>query len=118
AVFRREICKPACPNRDSSCAAHRDVDDARRRSTQPGSRKVTQTAKGLRQFAVARQQTQVEQVIARQAWRVEPRSRATLRHSQRAAGQQLESEEKVARVGWGTVAPGRSWSNLWYWWPG
>ena len=75
---------------------------------------MTQTAKGLRQFAVARQQTQVEQVIARQAWRVEPRSRATLRHSQRAAGQQLESEETVARVAWRPVAPRRSRAKLWH----
>ena len=62
---------------------------------------MTQWAKGLRQFVVARQQTQAEQVIARQIWRLVAlqRSRAKPRHLQRAA-QQLESQVRIARSVW------------------
>ena len=62
---------------------------------------MTQWAKGLRQFVVARQQTQAEQVVARQVWRLVAlqRSRAKPRHLRRAA-QQLESEVRVARPVW------------------
>src|SRR5205814_7934076 len=88
-------------NRDSNCEGRRDVDDARPRSRPPGSRKVTQWAKGLRQFVMARQQTQAEQVVAQQVWRLVAlqRSQAKPTHLRRAA-QQLESAVRVARPVW------------------
>ena len=60
---------------------------------------MTQQAKGLRQFVVARQQTRVEQVVVRQTWRlVAPRRlRAKPRHSRLPAGAQAESDWMVVR---------------------
>ena len=62
---------------------------------------MTRRAKGLRQFVVARQQTQPEQVVAHQVWRLVAlqRSQAKPTHLRRAA-QQLESEVRVARPVW------------------
>jgi hypothetical protein len=76
---------------------------------------VTQWAKGLRQFVVARQQTQAEQVVARQVWRLAlQRSPAKPRHLRRAA-QQLESKVSVARPVWRFAARRRLRAEARHW---
>ena len=78
---------------------------------------MTQWAKELRQFVVAREQTQAEQVVARQVWRrpvALQRSRAKPTHLRRAA-QQLESEVRVARPVWRFAARRRLRAEARHW---